>query len=1335
MQRYFAPLLLPVVLANPALSGLVLVFNPQPRPMAAQVELPSPGTADVEVRSEGKRLPCQTEDANGDGQSTDQDIIYARLLVQPGNNWLEVKKGTPEPTAAESSVVREGDVLRTDWLDLDSKSGRPLACRMADGSREEISFDMQTAAGKWSELTGRLRISDLPLRTRLDFVSAGEKPVQIAVMVYRSGRCDIETTYPHGVPPGKWQQDRNLAGRDFLTQTASVVFPRPPGVRFHWLSTAGHWYETAAGHTRYRVQPFFAGLYYPQHESGLGLFMLDLDPNVAAPPWNIKCHNAGDPNVWRVDGIIHMTDPRWRLAFVRYGTAADPKNASPAINDLYFAPQVYAGEALRQMVEQRTTALEEGPAGGANAVAAAVRATRTALENKDPREALARLEAARSQLLRDTRTAVARLRDQRPVGAAAALTGHAETLLVAQAQDRTRPRRFVRKPWGVRAYRVDRLVRADERLAAAFRAAARAAELMDGEHRNITEAQVSGPAEVFRVGFGTCGGLHTDLFDLKWGYDFFAPLIELGIRNFHFQSIRWETYGLRDGTLHALEGWERLFEAFDRVGATATPQLQPFSWCAKPGWIKRRYADCLRVYEIERAGIDGQPVKERKERFIWRSPEIWGSVPGFQQGFADFCHAVVRRLKHHRCIIGWPMMNEPSASAELELSHGEFSVEGFRRYLRLRYRTIEALNQAWGSRYATFDEAPIEAPEERERSGASLDLSGTWRFAVDPRNEGREKGWAQPRLDDSQWKSIKVPGYWEGQLAEHKDYDGLAWYRRKAAIPADWAGMVVRLRCAGIDDDAEVFVNGTMVEKKSGHATPVDVEVSGAIRPGTENLIAILVNDTFVNGGVYKPVTVSAEPVGTRPSRFRQPQRQLDREMYSQETQAGICTHHSRVVREADPARPSFTKEWNLKTPAEGPHAQLDSFLAAPSHLGVVGCDMYKSMGWYPMAIDMLRSTGEGKPIWLTETHYYSPHQDAPEGLRMGTWAMAVRGLRSAYFWGAKIGYEGDCRVNDFALEMAKMQHELDALAPVLGARRRVETALYLPRDSQYLCDRSAIDQTWQQLWRLLNALNVPVDFVDDKWIDRGKLTGYRCLLIPVSPFMRKATAARIAGWVRGGGSVVLWSGSAVYDYAGNTLSDAPGWGLVDLFGARVVPKPPESAQLELRGSLSAGTIECDSGVLKHRLELREAVPQLDDGKGRVAISLKRAGKGKALLTALHLGELFPRADEAQRLAIARTVWGLLGLCGVEPAVSCLHRNCEAHLLEREDRAWLVLINFSAQDQTMAVTTRPRIPGRSGPVYDALSLEQFGLEATADGQRGTYPIPAYGVRVVKVAGR
>src|SRR6266536_584833 len=128
-----------------------------------------------------------------------------------------------------------------------------------------------------------------------------------------------------------------------------------------------------------------------------------------------------------------------------------------------------------------------------------------------------------------------------------------------------------------------------------------------------------------------------------------------------------------------------------------------------------------------------------------------------------------------------------------------------------------------------------------------IDLNGTWQFRVDPQNEGEAGRWHSSEVPFS--RSIEVPGSWQAQgvgepsgiLRHH--YAGTAWYRRAVAIPASWQGKVIVLRAGGVLRRASVFVNGARVGEHDGFSTPFEIDISLAVRPGMDNVIALSVSN------------------------------------------------------------------------------------------------------------------------------------------------------------------------------------------------------------------------------------------------------------------------------------------------------------------------------------------------------------------------------------------------------------------------------------------------------------------------------------------------------------
>jgi hypothetical protein len=134
---------------------------------------------------------------------------------------------------------------------------------------------------------------------------------------------------------------------------------------------------------------------------------------------------------------------------------------------------------------------------------------------------------------------------------------------------------------------------------------------------------------------------------------------------------------------------------------------------------------------------------------------------------------------------------------------------------------------------------PAASAAQRPR----IDLDGTWSFRVDPTDSGEAQGWA--RAPELGGRTIQVPGAWQAQGvgeargALRHDYSGPAWYRRTVAIPAAWKGKHVRLRIGGAHRTTVLFVNGERMGEHDGFSAPFAFDVTKAVRPGADNVIAL----------------------------------------------------------------------------------------------------------------------------------------------------------------------------------------------------------------------------------------------------------------------------------------------------------------------------------------------------------------------------------------------------------------------------------------------------------------------------------------------------------------
>lgn len=134
-----------------------------------------------------------------------------------------------------------------------------------------------------------------------------------------------------------------------------------------------------------------------------------------------------------------------------------------------------------------------------------------------------------------------------------------------------------------------------------------------------------------------------------------------------------------------------------------------------------------------------------------------------------------------------------------------------------------------------------------------LDLSGIWDFKIDPGEVGEASGWATG-LEGA--RPMAVPGSWNEQYDDLFGYLDLAWYVKKVYVPAGWKGQRVFLRVGSAVYTGTVYLNGDKIGVHEGGHLPFAFEITGQIKWGEENIVAISVEN------VLKPARV---PSGNMP--------------------------------------------------------------------------------------------------------------------------------------------------------------------------------------------------------------------------------------------------------------------------------------------------------------------------------------------------------------------------------------------------------------------------------------------------------------------------------------
>ena len=197
---------------------------------------------------------------------------------------------------------------------------------------------------------------------------------------------------------------------------------------------------------------------------------------------------------------------------------------------------------------------------------------------------------------------------------------------------------------------------------------------------------------------------------------------------------------------------------------------------------------------------------------------------------------------------------------------GNFSAVAyfFARDLREHERVpIGIVNTTWGgSAIETWLSAPSQgltddvpgkrmSAERARMDSVRLALTATLGGvpAHDPGLMNGTAAWADPALDESAWRPIKVPALWESQ--GYEGMDGVAWYRTTFTLTAEEATQGAALSLGPIDDDDITWVNGVEVGRTTGYNVPRHYTIPAtALRPGS-NVLAVRVVDYQGGGGIY----------------------------------------------------------------------------------------------------------------------------------------------------------------------------------------------------------------------------------------------------------------------------------------------------------------------------------------------------------------------------------------------------------------------------------------------------------------------------------------------------
>lgn len=331
-----------------------------------------------------------------------------------------------------------------------------------------------------------------------------------------------------------------------------------------------------------------------------------------------------------------------------------------------------------------------------------------------------------------------------------------------------------------------------------------------------------------------------------------APMLEAGARS-KKELWRKDVQQIKALGFNAIRAWidwatgepapgEYRFETLDVLTELAEEEgLRVFVQVymdSAPEWVGRQHPDSLFV------SSNGQAIQPES------SPGYCRDHPAVRSADNAFYKALSARMSKSKAFAGFDLWSEPHVinwANPTYIGNPEFcfcknTLARFRAWLKQRYGTLDALNQAWYRRFQSWDEV------EPNRLSTILSYSDyiDWKaFIVDKLGEdlgerrAAVKSAGEQVLATSHAAGVGLfasPHYWEGQsddwrMAKEVDYYGTSFYPKHSAFvdrdPQWRAALLDFTRSFGYAQGRDGFYIG---ELQSGFGT-IAVNVSPTVTP------------------------------------------------------------------------------------------------------------------------------------------------------------------------------------------------------------------------------------------------------------------------------------------------------------------------------------------------------------------------------------------------------------------------------------------------------------------------------------------------------------------------
>ena len=146
--------------------------------------------------------------------------------------------------------------------------------------------------------------------------------------------------------------------------------------------------------------------------------------------------------------------------------------------------------------------------------------------------------------------------------------------------------------------------------------------------------------------------------------------------------------------------------------------------------------------------------------------------------------------------------------------------------------------------------------KEANRIGNVMDLPITWRFKLDPDNEGLTQQWWK-LVDYDNWARIRTDDFWTKQ---GYDYHGVAWYAVDFEYPQDSPAEPLQFYFGAVDGRCDIYLDGERIAEQKEPPQmmwdkPFFRPIYGRLESGKHRLVIRVEKKNFA-AGIWKPISI-----------------------------------------------------------------------------------------------------------------------------------------------------------------------------------------------------------------------------------------------------------------------------------------------------------------------------------------------------------------------------------------------------------------------------------------------------------------------------------------------